>query len=392
MVLKGLKLRIYPNKEQREFFEKQFGCGRFVYNSLLNERQEFYRKTKSLKNFKYTTEKQLKQKFVWLKDVDAVSLQQSRMDLDKAYNNFFRKIKSKQKTSLKFKSKKGTQSYRTIRIEIDSKNKKIKLPKLDWIKYSDNRTPEGKIKSATISKTKTGKYFVSLLLEINKEIVPTKISKDCRAIGLDMSLPNMFHSSENEIANYPKFYKHSEKRIKLLSKRLSRKTKGSRNREKARVKLAMTHEKVVNRRKDFQHKLSTKIVDQSDIIGVETLDLQRMAQRFGKSISEIGWANFVSMLEYKCLWKGKHLVFADKKYASSKICNSCGYKNVELTLEEREWDCPICKSHNHRDYNAALNLKDNAIVCTEEYSGSYASGDLVRQKNSVMDLTAEIVE
>ena len=389
---KGLKLRIYPNKAQREFFEKQFGCGRFVYNFLLAEKQEFYKSNKNLKGFKWTTEKQLKQKFEWLKEVDAIGLQQSKINLSNAYVSFFRKRKLRQKVFLRSKSKKQIQSYRTIKVGINSENKTIKLPKLSPVKYSDDRIPEGKIKSVTISKTKTGKYFASLLLEVEKEIVPVKITQDCKVIGLDMSLPNFFHSSENEIANYPKYLKKSEKKIKRLSRKLSRKTKGSKNREKARVKLAKAHEKVVNRRKDFQHKLSTKIVKEFDVIGVEDLDLLEMSKTFGKSILENGWGNFVSMLEYKCLWNGKHFIQADKYFPSSKLCNSCGEKCEELKLSEREWTCSSCGSHNERDFNAALNLKKNALISTEEYSGIYASGDFVSQEKNESLTSAGIVE
>ncbi len=396
-ILKTYKFRLYPNKEQEILLNKTFGCTRFVYNKMLAERQGVYANLKDEKeklySHKYTTEKEYKQEFEWLKEVDSVALQQSRVDLDMAYKNFFKSVSGRRKGKRigfpKFKSKKiNRHTYRTINvnnnIDVVFENKRLKLPKLKWIKYSDDRVFNGIIKNVTVEKTPTGKYFACILVE---EYIDTKIHQvnyNSRPVGLDYDSKNLFTDNQGEIGNYPKFYRLYEKKLAKEQRILLRREKGSIRRNKQRIKVARVHEKISNSRKDFQQKLSTQIVKEYDIIGIETLNMQAMSQclNLAKSTLDNAWGSFVGMLEYKCDWYGKHLVFADKWYASTKTCSNCGYKNTELTLSDREWDCPICKAHHHRDVNAGINLMNLAVntVGTTEIN---AHGDNVRLSTSV---------
>jgi putative transposase len=389
-ILKTYKFRLYPNKEQEILLNKTFGCTRFVFNQMLAERQSIYSELKEdkekLYKFKYKTEKQYKEEYDWLKEVDSVALQQSRVDLDMAYKNFFQSQSGKRKGRKigfpKFKSKKDNRkTFRTINvnnnIDIIFENKRIKLPKLKWIKYSDDRQFNGIIKNVTVEKTPTGKYFACILVEEYIQINIHQVNSTSKAIGLDYDSKNLFTSNENKIAGYPRFYRKYEKKLAKERRKFSRKKIGSSRRNKQRIKVARVHEKIVNSRRDFHNKLSTQIVKEYDIIGVETLNMQAMSQclNLAKSTLDNSWGYFVNMLEYKCEWYGKHLVFADKWYASTKTCSNCGYKNVELTLADREWDCPICHTHHNRDVNAGINLMNNAIKNTVGTTEINAHGD-----------------
>ena len=398
-IYKTYKFRIYPNKTQEILLNKTFGCTRFIFNQMLAERKEVYEQFKNdkeaLYKYKYKTEKQYKEDYEWLKEVDSVAVQQSRVDLDEAYKNFFKSLSGKRKGKQmglpQFKSKKtNRQTFRTLNInnniEIVFENKRLKLPKLKWIKYADDRTFNGIIKNVTVEKTPTGKYFACILVE---EFINTKIhqvNSNSKAIGLDYDSKNLFTSNENKVSGYPKFFRMYEKRLAKEQKRLARKIKGSNNRNKQRIKVAKVHEKIVNSRKDFQQKLSTQIVKEYDIIGIESLNMQAISQclNLAKSTLDNSWGSFVNMLEYKCDWYGKHLVFADKFYASTKACSHCGYKNTELTLADREWDCPICHSHHNRDQNAGINLM-NLAISTVGTTGIYASGEEETQVASLKE-------
>ena len=264
-------------------------------------------------------------------------------------------------------------------IDIVFENKRLKLPKLKWVKYSDDRIFNGIIKNVTVEKTPTGKYFACILVEENIVTNIHQVNSNSRPIGLDYDSKNFFTDNQGEIGNYPKFYRLYEKKLAKEQRILSRREKGSNRRNKQRLKVARVHEKISNFRKDFHQKLSTQIVKEYDIIGIETLNMQAMSKclNLAKSTFDNAWGSFVGMLEYKCDWYGKHLVFADKCYASTKTCSNCGYKNTELTLADREWDCPICKAHHHRDVNAGINLMNLAVntVGTTEIN---AHGDNVR--------------
>ena len=391
-IYKAYRFRVYPNKIQEVLINKTLGSSRFIYNQMLSERKDVYEKLKddkdALKSYKYTTEKEFKKEHEFLKEVDSIALQQSRMDLKTAFDNFFKSLSGKRKGKKmgfpKFHAKKSNQSYRTVNvnnnIDICFSDKTLKLPKIGRVKYRDPRMFNGIIKNVTVRKVASGKYYASILVQEFIDSNIHQINSSSRCIGLDMDMKNFFTDNQGETANYPRFYRLHEKKLAKEQRRLSRKVKGSNNRSKQRVKVARVHEKISNARKDFHSKLSTKLVQEYDVIGVETLNMQAMSQclKLGKSVMDNGWGSFVNMLEYKCDWYGKHLVFADKMYASSKMCSSCGYKNTKLTLSDREWVCPICGINHHRDMNAAINLMNNAKENTVGATEINACGDSVR--------------
>lgn len=403
MKLKALKVRIYPNVQQTILLDKTFGCSRFIYNTMLSERKEVYTKLKDkpreLYEYKYRTEKQLKEKFEFLKEVDSISLQQTRMNLSLAYQNFFRKLKdpripSSEKGFPKFKRKNSKNSFRTIQIngnlKIDFTKKKVKAPKLGWISFRDDRVIKNiKIHSMTFSRTPSLKYYVSILYEDN---VPNKekvdlTRKDLKVKGLDMSLTNFFVDDEGDSPQYDRNYHKAEKKIAWLQKKIST-SKCTQLKKKLRLRLAKLHEHVANKRKDFNEKLSSKLIKDNDIIIIETLSMKDMAKfrkweerkdsndknNHGKSVNDLGWCYFVNRLKTKAEEQSKIVIEANKWFASSKTCNICGYVNKDLTISDRSWICPRCGTEHQRDENAAINLKNVALnIFTEGSSGSAAA-------------------
>ena len=375
---KALKLRLYPNKKQSIQIRQFCGASRFIYNKMLEERQLAYSQHKKDDNlqelwtYKYKTEVEYKNEFEWLKDVDSVALQQSRRHLIDAYNNFFKYLKKQRKGNSqfpKFKKKGIKDSYTSINnantIRIDYDSHKIKLPKLGWVKYRDSRVLKNVIiKSVTVSISKTGKYFVSVLYEYNID-VPNKLEYSGNMIinALDMSLENFYIDCNNNHPDYIKQYRKNLSHLKYLQRQVSKKKKGSSNRKKAQLKVNKVYEKIANSRKDFIEKLSNSLIKKIDVIVVESLNIQAMSQclNLGKSTLDLGWGMFVDRLEQKISLTNKILIKADKWFASSQICHVCGYQNKSLTLHDREWTCPKCGSHLLRDENAAINLKQYGI-------------------------------
>lgn len=354
---RGYKFRIYPNAEQKIMVAKTFGCVRFVYNRMLADKLD---KKKSVAPAKY------KDEFEWLREVDSLALCNAQMNLSKAFENHRKNAKHFGKP--RFKSKKNRQSYSTnnqrgsVRIE----GGQIKLPKVGWVKIKAHRQVVGTIKTVTISKTPSGKYFVSILTEYENQVLSI-IPKIF--LGLDYAMNGLFVASTGERADYPRYYRRAQKKLRRTQKKFSRSKRESQNRERCRVALSLVYEKVTNRRKDFLQKLSTKLVNAYDAIVIEDLDLKAMAKHkhgrrfsFGKSISDNGWAMFTQMLEYKLKWQGKTLVKIDKWYPSSQLCSECSYQNSETkNLSVREWTCPKCGAHHDRDHNAAINIKNEGM-------------------------------
>lgn len=390
MKLKALKIRIYPNETQKVQLSKTFGCCRFIYNTMLAERKDTYAKLKDnlreLYESKHKTEKQLKEEYVWLKDVDSIALQQARMDLGSAYQNFFRKLKNpkipyKEKGFPKFKKKHSKNSFRCIcvnnNIKVDFEARKVKAPKLGWVVFRDNRVVGNlKIHSATFSKNPSGKFYVSILFE---DYSPIKEKVDMsrtglKVKGLDMSLTNFFVDDEGNSPEYDGNYRKSEKKIANLQNKISKETKKS-NKTKLRLRLNRVQEHIANKRKDFTEKLSTKLVKENDVIVIETLSMKDIAKfrswnerknsedisNHGKSVYDLGWAYFVNRLKTKAEEQGKAIIEASKWFASSKTCNVCGYVNQDLTIQDRSWICPRCGTEHNRDENAAMNLKNIAL-------------------------------
>ena len=376
-IYRALKVRLYPNKEQETQILKTLGSCRFLYNQMLAERIQTYEKLKDqekrvLFEHKYKTEKEYKEKFDWMKEVDSISLQQSRIDLSAAYTNFFNSLKGKRKGQKsgfpKFHKRGQKDSYRTIvtanNIKIDFEKSKVKLPKLDWITFKDLRkNVNGIIKQATVSRTCTGKYFVSLLIEQTLELEGVELTSNLKTKGLDMSLTNFFVDDQGNSPAYERIFRNNQKSLSSLQRKVSKKTKGSNKKKKAQLRVNLLYERIANKRKDFTQKLSTKLVRENDVIVIENLNLKAMAQclNLGKSINDLGYGAFVNQLQYKSLWNNKILIEADKWFASSKTCSKCGFVHKNLKLSDRIYECPNCGHTLDRDQNAGINLKNYGL-------------------------------
>ena len=353
-MLKAYKYRIYPNKEQEEYFAKCFGCVRFIYNKMLADKIEHYKETgEMLKN----TPAQYKNDYAWLKEVDSFALCNAQLNLEKAYKSFFR---DKSVGFPNFKSKKSNKfSYTTNNqgkgMYIDEDWKHIKLPKLKTkVKIKCHRKFTGIIKSTTITKTPSGKYFASILVDCEHYFTQEVENK----IGIDMGLDVFCSLSTGVKIPNPRFIKQYEYKLAYEQKKLSRKTKGSKRYEKQRIKVAKVYEKISNCRKDFLHKLSNIITNENQVIIMETLSSKEVQQdrQLSKSVSDVAWYEFGRQLEYKSKWKERVFHKIDKWFPSSQICSNCGYNDGKHTLDIREWTCPNCGKENDRDINASINI------------------------------------
>lgn len=366
--LKAYKFRLYPTEEQEIFFAKSFGCVRKVYNLMLDDRKKAYEEVKndSSKTMTFPTPAKYKKEFPFLKEVDSLALANAQLNLDKAYKNFFR---DKSIGFPRFKSKKNpVQSYTTNNQNgtvalID--NRFIKVPKLkSLIKIKLHRQPKGIIKSATISRHSSGKYYVSLLCKEEVNELPKMKS----AIGIDLGITDFAILSDGQKIDNNKFTSKMEEKLKREQRKLSRrallaKQKGinlfeAKNYQKQKRKVARLHEKVMNQRTDFLNKLSTEIIKNHDIICIEDLNTKGMLRnhKLAKSISDVSWSSFVTKLQYKAEWYGREIIKVDKWFPSSQICSECGHKDGKKSLDIREWTCPICNTQHDRDINASINI------------------------------------
>ncbi|MGV8173907.1 MAG: IS200/IS605 family element RNA-guided endonuclease TnpB, partial [Methanobrevibacter sp.] len=351
---KAFKFRIYPNIQQKLLIHKTFGCCRFVYNQILAKRIELYKTEKKSLNKtacnNYCNQK-LKQEFTWLKEVDKFALTNSIYNLDAAFQNFFREIKKGNYTHgfPHFKSKKEHhQSYKTnfTNNNIQILDKQIKLPKLGLVKCRVSKQIQGRILNTTISYTPSGKYFASVCCT---DVGITALPSTGAVVGIDLGLKEFAITSDGQHIFNPKYFYKSEKRLAKYHKQLSRKTIGSKNRDKARVKVAKAYEKVNNQRTDFLQKLSTELVRNYDVICLEDLKVKNMVKnhRLAKSIHDVSWSEFVRELTYKSEWYRKTVQKIGTYYASSQLCSECGYKfSGTKNLSVREWDCPQCGAHH----------------------------------------------
>ena len=352
---KSFKYRLYPTKEQQELFAKTFGCVRFIYNRMLSDKIEYYKETKQKLN---NTPAQYKKEFEWLKEVDSLALANAQMNLQSAYNNFFRDPKV---GFPKFKSKKKSKSTYTTNNQkgtISLLHGKIKLPKVGYVTLKQHRQipDDYKIKSATISKTASGKYYVSILTEYYYE-VPKRILSKNNALGLDYASHSFYVDSQGKEANYPRFYRYSQGKLSKEQRKLANMKYDSNNYQKQKVKVAAIHEHIANQRKDWLHKLSHALAQEYDYICVEDINMKSMSQllHLGKSTLDNGFGMFRTFLQYKLEEKGKKLIKIDKWFPSSKMCRFCGTINSSLTLADRVWTCACGKTIN-RDENAAINI------------------------------------
>ena len=372
-MLKAFKYRLYPNKEQKILLEKHFGCVRFVWNWALGKKMEAYQKDKTnLSRYELQAElpKMKKGEQPWLAEVGSLSIQSKLEDLDKAYTSFFKK----KVAYPKFKCKRNDQKFRVPQnTKVDFEKGKVIIPKfLGGIKCIFDRQFEGDISSSYVSRTTTGKYFISILVEDGKEL-PTKPKiAEKSTIGIDLGLKHFATFSTGEKVENPKPLKRFLKKLKKQQRQLSKKKKGSNNRNKQRIKLAKTHEKITNCRKDFHHKLSHKLTHDNQVktICMETLSTKDMMENsyMARQIADVGWNSFTNILKYKCDWYGKNFIQIGRFEPSSKLC-SCGYINQTLTLKSREWTCPSCETTHDRDILAANNIKKLGLGQPEVASG-----------------------
>lgn len=365
-ILKAYKVRLYPNDNQQIFFAKSFGCTRFIWNRMLNDKIEHYKETKTeLKN----TPAQYKKEFEWLKEGDSLALANAQQNLRSAYSKFF-----KQGSGFPTFKKKGIKdSYTTnnqkgtVAVTYNS----VKLPKIGHIKAKFPDKIHGLIKSATISRTPTGKYYASLLVETINHSFPKTGSN----IGIDLGLTDFIVLSDGSKLASPKFLAKLKNKLareqRILAKRRevakksNRKLSDSRNYQKQKIKVAKVYENITNSRKDFLHKLSFNIIKNHDVIAIEDLNVKGMVKnrKIAKAISDSSWSTFITMLTYKAEWYGKQIIKIDRWYPSSKTCSNCKHllTKAELPLSVRSWDCPSCMQKNDRDINASINILNEGL-------------------------------
>jgi putative transposase len=359
-MLRAYKYRIYPNNDQTTMIKVHFGACRFVYNWALEQKIKTYEQSKqSISRFElqHLLVHEVKPANTWLKTVNSQALLSSLVNVESAFTKFFR-----EKSGFPhFKSRKNpVQSFQLPQhYSIDFEKNVIKLPKIGEIEAVLHRRFEGEMKTATISRSSTGKYFISILVDDGKELPSKQEISESATIGIDVGIKDFAILSNGEKVENPKYLKNSLKRMKCLQKRVSKKVKGSKNRDKAKQHLSKIHEIISNQRNNFQHQLSSKLISENQAIALETLNVKGMVKNhcLAQSISDTGWSSFITKLEYKAERLGKTILRIGRFEPSSKICNVCGYYNSNLTLKDREWICPDCKTNHDRDVNAAINIK-----------------------------------
>jgi len=361
MIRKAYKYRIYPNTEQKVFFAKCFGCVRFFYNKSLSDMNDIYKSTDKFKNI---TPASYKEDYSFLKEVDSLALSNAQLNRNIAFKDFIKQNYKNNKDKPNFKSKRNDQSYTTNmvkgNIKISSNNRYISIPKCPRIRIKMHRTFIGTIKSITVSRTTDNKYYISLLVE--SEIKPLKESN--KIVGLDLGLKSLIVDSNGHKYKNHKYLTRLQKKLAKEQRKLSKMMKGSSNRNKQRIKVAKLHKHIQNQRNDYLHKLSKSIIDENQIICIESLSVKDMMNdsKLARNISDVSWSRLVSLLIYKASWYGRKVIKVPSTYPSSQLCHVCGYKNsITKSLNIRKWTCPECGTIHDRDINAAKNILSKGI-------------------------------
>jgi len=377
---KAFKFRLLPTKEQEILLAKHFGCSRFIYNHFLSEKQKHYLENKETLKFNACQNMLIKQKkeegFDWLKEVNSQCLVATLVNLETAYTNFFKK----KSEFPKFKFKKNKNSFQIPQHVSLKEHNVVQVPKFkEGIKFIKHRELKGIIKSATVSKNPTGKYYISILCVIEKPIQHKKTGK---SIGIDLGLKDFIITSDGQRYCNPKFIRKYETRLAKKQRILSRKEKGSKGRDKARLSVAKVHEKITNSRSDMQHKISSKLVRDYDLIAIEDLNVKGMVKnhKLAKAISDVAWSSFVTKLKYKAQWNDKEVIVIDRFYPSSKTCNCCDNVKESLSLDERTWTCSKCNTTHDRDVNASKNILRRALAIQSAGTVDNRNGAKVRPK------------
>jgi len=357
-MLKAYKYRIFPNKEQQNSMSKIFGQVRFVYNLGLETKISAYAGNKVNVNY-FSLNKQiteLKEELVWLKETPSQALQMSMRSLDNAYHAFFRGAGFP-----KFKNKHGKQSFSLPQgIRLSEDNKEIFIPKLKWVGIDLHRElGKGDIKTVTVSKTVTNKYFVSILVDTKQELPKKRPIVEETTVGIDLGIKDFVITSDGEKFENKDFFKSTMQKLRVAQRSLARKQKGSKKREKQKLIVALLHEKIRNQRQDYLHKISKYLVDNYDTICIEDLSVSNMVKNdcLARAISDMGWRELRTMIEYKSKWQGKNISVIGRFEPSSKTCSCCGYINKNIALKDRKWTCPQCNTVHDRDVNASKNIK-----------------------------------
>lgn len=358
---KGVKFRMYPSKVQKALIGRTFGCCRLIYNKGLAMRNNAFENNQKV-NYSQTsamlTELKKQEEYAFLKDVDSIALQQALRDLDRGFKNFF----EKRARHPQFKSKHNhRQSYRTVNQgdNIRIEGRYIKLPKLGFVKVKQSMEV-GHINNVTVEKTSTGKYFVVLNVDFEPRVCDNNKGK----VGIDVGIKEFYTDSNGNTVANPKHFEKSMRKLIREQRRLSRKQKGSNNRNKQRMRVALVHEKIANQRNDFLQKQSTILVRENQTICIEDLNVKSMMRnhKLAKAIASASWSKFFIMLEYKALWYGSNIIRVPTMYPSSQTCSCCGYRNTFVkSLSVRNWICPECHAKHDRDINASINILNKGL-------------------------------
>ena len=357
-MLKSYKYRLYPTEDQKSLLANIFGQVRFIYNLGLETKITAYAgNKKNLTCIDLSNQLiELKKEYNWLNDSPSQSLQMTLRNLDNAYTNFFRG-----KGFPKYKNKYSRQSFQLPQgVKLSDDNKQIFIPKLKWTDIDLHREFKGEVKTTTVSKSVTNKYYVSILVDNKQEIPKKKQIIESTSVGVDLGIKDFAITSDGKKFKNHDFFKSTQKQLRIEQRSLARKKKGSNHYNEQRMKLSLLHEHIKNQRCDYLHKISKYLVDNYDTICIENLATSNMVKthKLARAISDMGWGEFKSMLEYKCEWYGKNLSVIGRFDPSSKTCNCCGSINKELSLKDREWVCKSCGVVHDRDVNAAINIRN----------------------------------